>query len=148
MPRLLRFPALAALAVLAAALPAAAFDEEAVARLLAAVEAGEPVACPACNFSYANLGGLDLSGADLAGAFFYGARLRGTVLRGAVLDRADFTRADLTAADLTGASMESGAPGQHPPLPHADARRCRRRPPLLTARAACFQIGRPPPGSP
>lgn len=96
--------AAAAVAVTAAA-PAGAFDEDALARILAAVEAGERAVCPACNLSYADLSGLDLSGADLAGAYFYGARLRGASLRGAALDRADFTRADLTGADFGGAAF-------------------------------------------
>lgn len=95
-----------ALAVLLTAAPAAAFLEHHMAKLEAALAAGETVSCAACNLSYANLSGLDLSGADLQGAFLYGALLQGTVLRGANLDRADLTRADLVGADLSGASME------------------------------------------
>ncbi len=94
------------LAALLATAPADAFLEPHMAKLHAALAAGETVSCAACNLSYANLSGLDLSGADLQGAFLYGALLQGTVLRGANLDRADLTRADLVDADLGGASME------------------------------------------
>ena len=97
--------ALCALATTALAPPAGAFLEEDMAKLTAALDAGRPVDCHACNLSYADLSGLDLSGANLAGAYMSGARLKGTVLRGATLDRADLTRSDLTGADFTGASM-------------------------------------------
>ena len=94
-----------AVATVSLAPPAAAFVEEHMARLTAALDAGRPVDCHACNLSYADLSGLDLTGANLAGAYLSGARLKGTVLRGAILDRADLTRSELTGADFTGASM-------------------------------------------
>lgn len=91
--------------ILGSVSPASAFIEEHLAKLMTAVEAGEPVMCDKCNLSYANLSELNLTGASMNGAYLYGAKLRGTILRDAKLDRADFTRSDLEGADLTGATM-------------------------------------------
>jgi uncharacterized protein YjbI with pentapeptide repeats len=87
------------------ALPAQAFLEEHMAKVHAALDAGEPVNCDRCNLSYANLSELDLTGSSFVDAYLYGARLRGTIMRDATLDRIDLTRTDLREADFSGASM-------------------------------------------
>ncbi len=100
-------PLLAAALAMALTTPSHAFIEKHVAKIRAAIAAGEVVQCAGCNLSYADLGGLDFSGADLQGAYMYGARMRDAIMRGANLNRADFTSADITGVDFGEASMDS-----------------------------------------
>ncbi|MEG4119878.1 pentapeptide repeat-containing protein [Microcoleus sp. N9_B4] len=56
--------------------------------------------CPECNFSNANLKGLDLQRVNLQGANLEGANLSGAKLTNSNLKNANLNRANLTGADL------------------------------------------------
>lgn len=86
-------------AVTATAVPAAAFRQADVDKLLTTHE------CVRCDLSGADLFGTDLSRAVLSGSDLSGADLTGALLYFAIIQGADLTDADLTRADLYGADL-------------------------------------------
>ena len=85
--------------------PLWAAEPEALARVEAALAAGETVACEGCDLARARLSLAKLAGAALAGANLRGADLSGADLSGADLAKADLAGANLISADLSDAVL-------------------------------------------